>query len=185
VKSEVGVRKLLFADLDVRFPVSRERMQELGFGGFRTPFVAELSRPGDARRIPKCQLAVASSQDVALLREAARSPRVQLLCNKAFVPDVGLIRDAAERGKAFEIPVAPVLHAKGFQRSALMGRMRFFLKLCLKMRAPFAIVSQAACDYSLKSPQELCAFGCALGLSRDQAEWAVAEAAEGVLDASG
>jgi len=174
-----------FADLDVRFPVRQERMRELGFQDFSVPFVAELAKPGDARRIPPgAGLAVACSPDVELLREAARSSRARLLFSPAFQPDVGLIREAAEKGKAFELPVSPLLQSAGVHRAMLMGKMRFFARLCLKLGAPIVMVSQARDGFGLKSPREMVAVGQSLGLSRDQAEWSMTEAAGLVLDAS-
>ena len=175
---------MAFVDLDVRFPVQRERMAELGFADFRSPFILELSKPGDLRRVPgNAGLVVVSSANIELLRQAAKSSRISLLYNKGFEADVGLIRDASAKKIPFEIPIAPILESSGIQRALTMGRTRFFIKLCLKLRAPFALTSQARDEYSLKSPQEMIAIGQALGLERDQAAWAITEIPEMVLNA--
>ena len=169
----------------MRFDVKKEDISALGFTECFKPFVAELTKPGDLRRAPPgAGLAVASSSNIELLREAAKSNRILLLYNKGFQADIGLIRDAALKRKPFEIPVLPFLESEGIQRAALMGKARFFIKLCLKFGAPIVIVSHACDPISLKSPQEMIAIGEALGLERDQAKWAISEAAEMVLDVS-
>lgn len=147
-----------FFDIFVRFPAGKEMMQELGFSDFRA--------------IPPQELF--ESQDVDALRNACKQRKVRFLLS--FQPDVGLMRDAAESRKAFLIPISPLLESHGIQRAMLMGRMRFFLKLCIKFRAPYLLASGAKDAYQLKSPQELVAIGEALGLSHDQAEWALSEA---------
>lgn len=148
-----------FFDVFVRFPARKEMMRELGFQDFRG-----ISPPE-----------IFESQDVDALRNACKQGKVRFLLS-AFQPDVGLMRDAAERKKPFIIPISPLLESHGIQRAMLMGRMRFFLKMCVKFRAPFIISSGAKDDYQLKSPHELIAIGEALGLSHDQAEWAISEA---------
>lgn len=174
-----------FIDLDVRFKANSTKVSELGFSDFRSPFAFEMARPGDARKIPpSTQLAAASSLSIELLREAAKSKRVSLLCNRGFITDVGLIRDSAAQKKPFEIPIAPLLECGGIPRAILMSKMRFFIKICTKLRAPLVIVSQAKDEFQLKSPEEMIAIGEMLGLSHDQAEWAITEIPEMVLDAS-
>jgi len=171
-----------FIDLDVRFKANSSKVSELGFSDFRSPFAFEMVKPGDARKIPNdANLTVASSLSIELLREAAKSRRVSILYNRGFITDVGLIRDAAAQKKPFEIPIAPLLECGGIQRAILMSKMRFFIKICTKLRAPLAIVSQAKDDLQLKSPEEMIAIGEALGLSHDQAEWAITEVPAAVL----
>ena len=173
---------MAFIDLDVRFKANSSKVSELGFSDFRSPFAFEMVKPGDARKIPNdANLTVASSLSIELLREAAKSRRVSILYNRGFITDVGLIRDAAAQKKPFEIPIAPLLECGGIQRAILMSKMRFFIKICTKLRAPLAIVSQAKDDLQLKSPEEMIAIGEALGLSHDQAEWAITEVPAAVL----
>lgn len=176
---------MAFYDLDVRFGAKKEDVSALGFTACYTPHAVELAKPGDLRKVPaNAGLVVASSQNINLLREATKSSRISLLYNKGFQADVGLIRDAAIKKKPFEIPVLPFLESEGIQRAALMGRARFFIKLCLKLGAPIIIVSHARDIYNLKSPHELIAIGESLGLEYDQAKWAITEIPEMVLNAS-
>jgi len=149
-----------FFDSFVQFPAKAEMMRGLGFSGFASPDKAS----------------VAESQNVEALRSACRSRRIAFLLMPSFQPDVGLLRDSAQNAKPFIIPISPLLESHGTQRAMLMGRMRFFLKICVKLRAPFILASGAKDELQLKSPQELIAIGEALGLSRDQAEWAITEA---------
>ena len=151
---------MAFCDIFVRFPAKMEMMRELGFSGFSTSAQQELFE----------------SQSVDALRNACKQRRVSFLLMPNFQPDVGLLRDAAEHKKAFLFPISLILESRGIQRAILMGRMHFFLKLCIKFKAPYILTSGAKDEYQLKSPQELIAIGEALGLSRDQAEWAISEA---------
>jgi len=169
-------------DLDVRFQVRKEKMTEIGFERFLSPFSLELTKVADIRKLPP--FSVVSSSDVELLREAAKSRNAVLLYNKGFQADVGLIRDLVGKKKAFEIPVAPLLESSGIARATLMTRMRFFIKQCVHLRAPIVITSQARDSFGLKSPHELIAIGEALGLTHEQAEWAISETPEMILHAA-
>ena len=171
-------------DLDVRHAADARKVGELGFSSFRSPFILEVMKAADVRRAPKdAELVVACASDIELLREAAKNPYVDLLYSKQFDVDIGLIRDSAEKKKPFEIPVAPLLESEGVVRASLMGRMRYFIKQCVKLRAPLAIVSQARDEFGLKTPREMIAIGEALGLTHDQADWAISETPEMVLHA--
>lgn len=163
-----------FFDAFVQFSPSQELMGKLGFSGFLSLSRIRAERQGDLQKATPQTLI--ESQNVEVLRAACKMGRTRFLLMGSFQPDVGLLRDAAEHEKAFIIPISLLLESHGIQRAILMGRMRFFLKLCVKFRAPYILSSGARDEYGLKSPQELIAIGEALGLSHDQAEWAIAEA---------
>jgi len=155
-----------FYDAFIRFSVKKELTQELGFSKFLSPTQPELFE----------------SQNIDALRGACKQKRTKFLLMPSFQPDVGLLRDAAEHKKAFLFPISMLLDSHGVLRATLMGRMRFFLKMCIKFKAPYILVSGAKDEYQLKSPQELTAIGEALGLSHDQAAWAISEAPAAFLE---
>ncbi len=151
---------MAFYDLDVRFPVKREAMAGLGFSDFRMFSGSH---------------ALAESQSVDALRQAAKGRKAKLLLMSSFQADVGLLRDAKQEGKAFVFPISMLLRANGIERGKLMSRMAYLLKLCVQLGAHYVLASGARNEYELKSPEELVVIGEALGLSRDQALWAISE----------
>jgi len=122
-----------------------------------------------------------SSQNPELLKKACRRD-VDMLLFERFLPDVGLVRVAAENKKPFEIPVSVLLERKGAERALLMSRISFFLKICNKYRADFILTSGATNKFFMKSPPELVAIGEALGLSHDQAVKSISIIPEYILE---
>ena len=171
-----------YFDADVRFPVSSEEMRRLGFAGFASLHELEV---GGRETFPPERIVLAASSDAEKLGRAAKNPKVKALLLRTFAADVASVRAAAENRKYFEIPVAPLLETQGVQRAMLMSKMRIFIRLCLKHRAPFFIASQARNALMLRTPQEMIAIGMALGLERDQAAWAVGEAPKALLGKGG
>jgi RNase P/RNase MRP subunit p30 len=122
-----------------------------------------------------------SSDNPDILKNACKRGADILLFGK-FLPDVGLIRAAAENKKPFEIPVSFLLERKGADRAFMMSKMSFFLKICNKYGADFVLTSGARNRFSMKSPAELVAIGEVLGLSHDQAVKSISIIPEYILD---
>jgi len=122
-----------------------------------------------------------SSDKPELLRKACRKD-VDLLFFPKFIPDVALIRAAAESKKPFEIPVSLLLKRKGVERGLLISRIGFFIKVCEKLSADFVITSGASSKLLMKSPAELVAIGEMLGLSHDKAVSSISIIPEHVLE---
>jgi len=122
-----------------------------------------------------------SSQNPELLKKACRKD-VDMLLFGRFLPDVGLVRAAAENRKPFEVPVSVLLERRGAERALLMSRISFFLKICNKYEADFVLSSGAVNKFLMKSPQELIAIGEVLGLSHDQAAKSISIIPEYILE---
>jgi len=122
-----------------------------------------------------------SSENAELLKVASKREASMLLFER-FLPDVGLVRVAAENKKPFEIPVSILLERTGANRAFMMSKIGFFLKICNKYGADFILTSGAKNKLSMKSPAELAAIGEALGLSHDQAVKSISMIPEYVLE---
>jgi len=165
-----------FTDIFVRFDAGAERMRALGFSNSASPRIFDVERAEQLRGVQGEGLLLVSSTNVELLRQALKGRRAPLLLMKSFQSDVGLLRDAKEHGRAFVFPVSMLLERNGIERGKLMVRMSYFLGLCVRLGVPYILASGARNAYELKSPEEMAAVGQALGLSRDQALWAISEA---------
>ena len=126
------------------------------------------------------KIILVSSDNPETLKKACKRDADMLLFPR-FVPDVGLVRAAAENRKPFEIPLSLLLERRGAERAFLISRMRVFLRLCNKYGADFIITSGASSRLSMKSPGELTAVGEALGLSHDQAVKSISMVPEYIL----
>jgi len=123
------------------------------------------------------------------LRAAAKRDGGLLLVNPLLVPkfqkDDGLVRAIAEAAKsapvAFEIPVKAFLSSKFVYRAKLVAQVRAFLRLCLKLKAPFVFTSRASSQWDLKSPREVIAIGVFYGLSFEQASAAISTTPQKLL----
>ncbi len=172
-----------FVDLHIANPALRERALELGFKkAFAPPSIA-LFKQSDLQKIKEAKRSAANesaglcaveSADGELLRSAARrGVLVNPLLVRSFGFDEGLIRavaDAAAAGEAsaFEIPLINFIRENEMRRAKLMAETRVFVKKCVKLRAPFALVSRAESGYDVKSPRECVAIGEMFGLSFEQ-----------------
>jgi RNase P/RNase MRP subunit p30 len=135
----------------------------------------------DLRLSTNGKITILSSQDPELIKKACKR-EIDMLLFERFLPDVGLVRAAAESKKPFEIPVSFLLERKGFDRAFMMSKISFFLKICNKYRADFILTSGAKNKLSMKSPAELIAIGEVLGLSHDQALKSISIIPEYVLE---
>ena len=142
--------------------------------------IVEAERQEQLRQI-QGEGALVSSTNVEILRQACKSRKAAALLNRAFHPDIGLLRDAKEHGKPFVFPISMILERNGSERGKLMARMRFFLKLCVQIGAPYLLIPGARNEYEEKSEEELVSIGECLGLSRDQALWSINETPKLIL----
>jgi len=119
-------------------------------------------------RAERGKLSILTSPDPEAIKRGAR--RFDLLCPLGFPPDGGMIRKAAEEERPFEIPLAFILSARGGERAKAIARVAFFLKLCGKLGAAYAITSRAEDELEMRRPLDIAAFAeAALGISRSQA----------------
>ncbi|MFH0973615.1 MAG: RNase P subunit p30 family protein [Candidatus Micrarchaeota archaeon] len=176
-----------FTDLHLADASLRERALELGFKKAFAPPLVFLDKQSDLQKIREAKRASASADENGsglcavestngeLLRSAARrGVLVNPLLVRSFGFDDGLVRavaDAAAAGEAsaFEIPLINFIRENEMRRAKLMAETRVFLRKCVKLRAPFALVSRAQSVFDVKSPRECVAIGEMLGLSFEQA----------------
>ncbi|MFH1285096.1 MAG: RNase P subunit p30 family protein [Candidatus Micrarchaeota archaeon] len=163
-----------YADLHVRFPA--KNLGELGFA--RAGILGEnlvevkLEKPRDANMQKQTgKLLVFSSPNPSLLSQFLK--RADFVFLSIFEPDMELLRACITNKKVLEIPVSPLLKARGMERAKLLAKMRIFLRILNKMGAEYVITSRAENEYSIKSPEELIAIGELLGLTHGQAVRAV------------
>ncbi len=86
-----------------------------------------------------------------------------------------LLAASKERGQVFEMPIRPLLHASPQSRPKMMAAYRSFLSACVKRRIPFVFTNRAEDELDVKSSREIIAIAQFLGLTREQANAAIAE----------
>ena len=174
-----------YHDLHVRFRLPKDRLAQLGFASasIAGEQVEEKVVKGaaDMNAHPsKGKISVLSGENAELLRKGVK--RYDMIFVSSFYPDTALIREVAEEGKAFEVPVSGLLRSYGYSRAALLGRMQFFLELCVKYNANYVLTSRAESGYEMKGVDEMVSLGWALGLNPGQVKRALSVVPERVLE---
>ncbi len=177
-----------FYDLNVANSSLLSTARELGFAQAYSAKVIVLNKntvPGRKTG----ELVVAEGLNGELLRAAAKSRDVDFV-NPCLVPkywkDDGLIRAVAEGGKAFELPLVPLILTQKFAlRARNLSQLSQFLARCRKLHAPIVFTSRSQTKYDLKSPIEWLAVSQLLGLTREQAAAAWSVEPERVLREAG
>jgi len=175
---------MAYHDLHVRFRAQQGKLAELGFAGaaIAGEQIEEklVKSAADMNVSPsKNKISVLSGEDAELLRKGVK--RYDLIFVSSFYPDTALIREVADNSIAFEIPVSGLLRSYGYSRAALLGRMQFFLELCVKYNANYVFTSRAENQFELKSIDDFIAIGGALGLNAGQVKRSMGAVAEKVM----
>jgi RNase P/RNase MRP subunit p30 len=173
-----------YFDMHVKFKASKDTLAGLGFAGgaIAGEQIEEklVKGSGDMNASPsKDKISVLSGEDAELLRKGVK--RYDLIFVSSFYPDTALMREVADNDCAFEIPVSGLLRSYGYSRAALLGRMQFFLELCVKYNANYVFTSRAENQFELKSIDDFTAIGNALGLEARQVKRSMGEIAERIL----
>ncbi len=173
-----------YHDMHVKFKAPKQKLAELGFASaaIAGEQIEEKQVKGAAdmnSSPPKDKISILSGEDAELLRKGVK--RYDLIFVSSFYPDTALMREVADNNTAFEIPVSGLLRSYGFSRAALLGRMQFFLELCVKYNANYCLTSRAESIYELKSVDELIAIAWALGLTPQQAKRSMSIVAEKIM----
>ena len=87
--------------------------------------------------------------------------------------DSAVVEIARQRGVAIAISFRPFLVASRMKRARLIAGYKKLVLLCLKGGVRPLLVSGAENEWEVRSPHQLIAFGALLGLSLDQAKWAI------------
>ncbi|MFA6036279.1 MAG: RNase P subunit p30 family protein [Candidatus Micrarchaeia archaeon] len=175
---------MAYLDMHVKFHAPKQKLAELGFASaaIAGEQIEEklVKSAADMNSSPsKGKISILSGEDAGLLRKGVK--RYDLIFVSSFYPDTALIREAADNDCAFEIPVSGLLRAYGFSRAALLGRMQFFLELCVKYNANYCLTSRAENQYELKSVDDFIAIGWALGLNAGQVKRALTIVPEKIM----
>lgn len=162
-----------------------EQAQALGWHDALTAKVVSVKRPQD---LPKERdgVIVVEGENTDLLRQACKRAGVTLVNPTKvhqYFRDDGLIRAVAQNDKAFEIPISELLRSSFVYRARHLVTMRSFLARCVRLKAGFVLTSRAQESWDLKSPRETVALGVALGLTPQQAEYAITKRVERLLSA--
>ena len=175
-----------YHDLNLSNIALKEKALALGFNTASTLPVFHVKAVSDIAEA-KGQMVSIESQSVDLLRDAMKQLPyclVNPLSAKNFDREPGLIRDA--QGKAaFEIPISALISAASGERSKLIWRTLAFLKACVKLKAEFVFTSRAKTEYDLKSPREIIAIASLLGVTYEQAQYALSATPEEILRRQG
>lgn len=87
--------------------------------------------------------------------------------------DIGLMKQFGEGNSAFLIDLGRIIETNGLMRANEMGRIRNFLKICVKYEIKFALASFAKDESSIRNADELRHISCLLGLNIGQAKFAL------------
>lgn len=172
-------------DLNLSNPALAAKAAELGWSKSVTARVVDVGK-AKAGAVKGDEIVVAEAENGELLRRAAGNPSVSLINPsrvRDFYKDEGLIRAVAGEGKAFEIPLAPLLGTEFVFRAKLITQTREFVRRCLKLHAPLAFTSRAQSAFDLKSPRETIALIPLLGLTEQQARYAITKGAQKIAGA--
>ncbi|MBI5035979.1 hypothetical protein HZC09_01420 [Candidatus Micrarchaeota archaeon] len=145
-----------------------EKSEALGWKAFKAQKIILKNNSQLKGLPPVCSVCSASSE---LLRLACRKTKiVDPTMIRGFERDVGLAREATERGAYFEIPLKPILRETGERRARTMQCYREFLALCIKHNARFVYSSQAETNEDVKSVFEAEILLQQLGLTKEHAK---------------
>lgn len=92
--------------------------------------------------------------------------------------DSASLQVARDNDVTIGISFRQFLKAGKFKRIRLLVAYRKLVRLCMRMRARILLTSGAENEFELRSPEQLIAFGVFLGLTRQQAKWALSEVPE-------
>ncbi len=97
--------------------------------------------------------------------------------------DTATLQVAKDNDIAIAVTFRQFLNASKFKRIRLIVAYRKLIQLCLKKKNRIILASGAEDEFELRSPEQLIAFGVFLGLTRQQAKWAISKAPEYVMEA--
>lgn len=87
--------------------------------------------------------------------------------------DIGLIKLFARGKAAFLIDLGRIIQSQGIKRAIELGKMRRFVRICVKYEVPFVLASFAKDKFSVRTSRELCNIAALVGLNSGQAKFAL------------
>lgn len=181
-----------YYDLGLLEPKLEAKALSLGWARAAAPQRIVVETQADLKKVPRSGVALASGKSGEVLKKlSSRDSQATLLVDAFSVPnffkDDGLIRSVADAEKngckiAFAVPYAYLLRSSFVYRARFVSQTRIFLSKCLKLGAPFVVVSGAQNEFELKSPREAIALCELLGLSFEQAQKALSSVPQKLIE---
>lgn len=139
-----------------------------------------INGPADLKKIKA--LTCATGEDSFLLRRASKKAKIinPTLVEK-FWKDEGLIRAVKENGAIFELPINSIIKSTPREKAKLLRYYKTFLKKCIKLKAGYVFTTRAESRYEIRSEREIIAIANVLGLTYEQAVYALNERWEEIL----
>ena len=118
------------------------------------------------------EVAILECENIATT--AQHRNRKVLLKIKDYSYDEGAVKLVAEKNTAcFLVDVGQIIRAHGIFRVMWISRLRNFVRLCIKQKALYAIVSMTENHENIRTADELESIGVLIGLNRGQAKMAM------------
>lgn len=130
-------------------------------------------------------LTVVESENAEFLKRALKSKKRFLINSclaKDFHRDNVLVRAAMEAKVAFEVPLHDFVNSSFVQRAKIITQLRSFLRMCVKFKVCYIFTSRAETKWELKSPREVIAIAELLGLTYEQAAYAISESPSKIIE---
>ena len=145
----------------------KEKAKEMGFVKFLSDKDLKIKKGGT----------------LELNRKAVRS-KIQVLLDPVSVKkefDTAVAQIAKDNKIAIAFSVSSFLKQKGINRVRLLKNMQEAVAICLKKKNSIIICSNAEEENQLKDKEILIGFGTILGMTRNQAKWAVNQVYEDLV----
>jgi len=108
------------------------------------------------------------------LSEASRVNKKMLVMLKSYALDEGAVKVIKERRKlCFLIDLSRIMNSSGIRRAIEIGRIKNFLRLCVRHKIFYAFASFSEEESDLRTPFELINIACLFGINQGQARFAL------------
>ena len=96
--------------------------------------------------------------------------------------DTAIAQIARDNQIAIGFSLSSFLKSKGIQRVKLFKNAAYAVKICLKQKNPIVLVTGAETELGARAPEDLAAFATLLGLTKQQALWAVSKTPQAIIE---
>ena len=119
-----------------------------------------------------------------LNRKIVRTKTNKILLDPAAtskVFDTAVAQIAKDNKIAIAFSISCFLKEKGINKVRLLKNMNESMAICLKMKNDIILCSNAVDEWQLKDKELLIGFGVLLGMTRNQAKWAINQVYEDLI----
>ena len=130
------------------------------------------------------ELKIKKGGTLELNRKIVRTKSNKILLDPAStlkVFDTAVAQIAKDNNVAIAFSVSCFLKEKGINKVRLLKNMQESMQICLKMKNDIIICSNAENEWQLKDKELLIGFGTILGMTRNQAKWAMNQVYEDLI----